>query len=352
MLKALDQPYVAGSRGTGWLKVKPVHTLDLVVLAAEWGHGRRRGWLSNLHLGARDPSGDGFVMLGKTFKGLTDEMLEMADREAARAGGRPRRPHRARAARAGRRDRVRRSADQLSLSRRRRAALRAGAAPPSRQARGGGGHPGGRPSKVPVVTTRQEKGEAFRDLHLGEPFIIPNPWDAGSAKVFAGLGFKALATTSAGFAFTLGRLDGQETLDELVDHVRRPRRGHEPAGVGRSRERLRACARRMPRERSHGLRKRARSEARSRTTTPTTGSMRSTTRPSESPLRVRRPIVSTFPSPSRAAPRTTSGCRIRISTTPSLACRPTSEPAPTCCMHPPCAPSRRSEPCPRRRPNH
>jgi DNA ligase-1 len=75
MLKALHQPYVAGSRGTGWLKVKPVHTLDLVVLAAEWGHGRRRGWLSNLHLGARDPSGDGFVMLGKTFKGLTDEML-------------------------------------------------------------------------------------------------------------------------------------------------------------------------------------------------------------------------------------------------------------------------------------
>jgi DNA ligase-1 len=75
MLKALDQPYVAGSRGAGWLKVKPVHTLDLVVLAAEWGHGRRRGWLSNLHLGARDPGGDGFVMLGKTFKGLTDEML-------------------------------------------------------------------------------------------------------------------------------------------------------------------------------------------------------------------------------------------------------------------------------------
>ena len=75
MLKALDQPYVAGSRGTGWLKVKPVHTLDLVVLAAEWGHGRRHGWLSNLHLGARDPNGEGFVMLGKTFKGLTDAML-------------------------------------------------------------------------------------------------------------------------------------------------------------------------------------------------------------------------------------------------------------------------------------
>jgi DNA ligase-1 len=75
MVKALDLPYVAGSRGAGWLKVKPVHTLDLVILAAEWGHGRRRGWLSNLHLGARNAEGGGFVMLGKTFKGLSDEML-------------------------------------------------------------------------------------------------------------------------------------------------------------------------------------------------------------------------------------------------------------------------------------
>ncbi len=74
VVKALDAPYEAGRRGTGWLKVKPRHTLDLVVLAAEWGHGRRRGWLSNLHLGARAPDG-GFVMLGKTFKGLTDAML-------------------------------------------------------------------------------------------------------------------------------------------------------------------------------------------------------------------------------------------------------------------------------------
>src|SRR5690606_10229770 len=74
MAKALDAPYEAGSRGAAWLKIKVAHTLDLVVLAAEWGSGRRRGWLSNLHLGARDPDG-GFVMLGKTFKGLTDEML-------------------------------------------------------------------------------------------------------------------------------------------------------------------------------------------------------------------------------------------------------------------------------------
>lgn len=73
--KALDAPYEAGRRGKSWLKLKPAHTLDLVVLAAEWGSGRRRGWLSNLHLGARDPAGGGFVMLGKTFKGMTDEIL-------------------------------------------------------------------------------------------------------------------------------------------------------------------------------------------------------------------------------------------------------------------------------------
>ncbi|WP_406278471.1 ATP-dependent DNA ligase [Embleya sp. NBC_00896] len=75
VVKSLDTPYTAGRRGAGWVKVKPRHTLDLVVLAAEWGHGRRRGTLSNLHLGARDPGGDGFVILGKTFKGLTDELL-------------------------------------------------------------------------------------------------------------------------------------------------------------------------------------------------------------------------------------------------------------------------------------
>jgi DNA ligase 1 len=75
MAKAPAAPYAAGSRGQAWLKVKQVRTLDLVVLAAEWGHGRRRGWLSNLHLGARDEASGGFVMLGKTFKGLTDEML-------------------------------------------------------------------------------------------------------------------------------------------------------------------------------------------------------------------------------------------------------------------------------------
>jgi len=76
MAKAVDAPYEAGHRGRRWLKVKPANTLDLVVLAAEWGHGRRHGWLSNLHLGARNPADGSFVMLGKTFKGMTDEMLQ------------------------------------------------------------------------------------------------------------------------------------------------------------------------------------------------------------------------------------------------------------------------------------
>ncbi|HVK73950.1 MAG TPA: hypothetical protein VM734_11555, partial [Kofleriaceae bacterium] len=82
--------YEAGKRAASWLKVKRLHTLELVVLAAEWGHGRRKGWLSNLHLGARDPAG-GWVMLGKTFKGMTDAMLawqttEFLARETGRDG--------------------------------------------------------------------------------------------------------------------------------------------------------------------------------------------------------------------------------------------------------------------------
>jgi DNA ligase 1 len=76
MAKSLAAGYAAGSRGSAWLKIKEARTLDLVVLAAEWGNGRRRGWLSNLHLGARDPEHNAFVMLGKTFKGMTDPMLE------------------------------------------------------------------------------------------------------------------------------------------------------------------------------------------------------------------------------------------------------------------------------------
>ncbi len=81
MAKARGAPYAAGNRGSSWLKVKAVRTLDLVVLAVEWGSGRRKGWLSNLHLGARDPATGGFVMLGKTFKGLTDAILTWQTRE-------------------------------------------------------------------------------------------------------------------------------------------------------------------------------------------------------------------------------------------------------------------------------
>ncbi len=102
MIKDASSPYVAGRRGKAWRKLKPVHTFDLVVLAVEWGHGRRRGWLSNLHLGARDTdpmarrvgnagAGSGFVMVGKTFKGLTDALLtwqteELLAREVGREG--------------------------------------------------------------------------------------------------------------------------------------------------------------------------------------------------------------------------------------------------------------------------
>ena len=97
VIKSLGAPYGAGRRGSEWIKVKPRHTLDLLVLGAEWGHGRRQGWLSNLHLGARDPVTGGTVMLGKTFKGMTDallawqtdRLLELADPPASRAP----RPH-------------------------------------------------------------------------------------------------------------------------------------------------------------------------------------------------------------------------------------------------------------------
>jgi DNA ligase 1 len=91
VVKDAASPYVAGRRGKAWRKVKPVQTYDLVVLGAEWGHGRRQGRLSNLHLGARDPATGGFTMVGKTFKGLTDELLawqteELLARETERRG--------------------------------------------------------------------------------------------------------------------------------------------------------------------------------------------------------------------------------------------------------------------------
>jgi DNA ligase-1 len=81
VVKDARSPYAAGRRGKAWRKVKPVRTYDLVVLGAEWGHGRRQGWLSNLHLGARDGATGGFVMVGKCFKGLTDELLRWQTRE-------------------------------------------------------------------------------------------------------------------------------------------------------------------------------------------------------------------------------------------------------------------------------
>ncbi len=130
MAKSLDAPYEAGNRGAGWLKIKRAHTLDLVILAAEWGHGRRTGKLSNLHLGALDRERGRYVMLGKTFKGLTDAMLvtqtrELLSRETRRDAGtvyvRPR---------ARRRGRVQRSAGKPALSRRTGAAPRQGQAIP------------------------------------------------------------------------------------------------------------------------------------------------------------------------------------------------------------------------------
>ena len=91
VVKDAGSPYAAGRRGKAWRKVKPVLTYDLVVLGAEWGHGRREGWLSNLHLGARDPESGAFVMVGKCFKGLTDELLTwqttaLLERETERKG--------------------------------------------------------------------------------------------------------------------------------------------------------------------------------------------------------------------------------------------------------------------------
>src|SRR5204863_4536944 len=81
MAKSPEAAYAAGARGRSWLKIKQANALDLVILAAEWGSGRRKGWLSNLHLGARDTEKGGFAMLGKTFKGLTDEMLAWQTQE-------------------------------------------------------------------------------------------------------------------------------------------------------------------------------------------------------------------------------------------------------------------------------
>ena len=141
MAKSPAAPYEAGRRGAGWLKVKPVHTLDLVVLAVEWGSGRRTGKLSNIHLGARDPATGDFVMLGKTFKGMTDAMLDWQTARFTELADGPTDGWVVKAAaRAGRRDRVRRRADVVPLSGRHGAAVRPGAALPGRQEPGRGRH--------------------------------------------------------------------------------------------------------------------------------------------------------------------------------------------------------------------
>ncbi len=126
MVKDLAATYDAGRRGGAWRKVKPVHTLDLVVIAVEWGHGRRTGWLSNLHLGARGSDGE-FVMVGKTFKGLTDELLRWQTERFQQLADRDRRSCRARPPRAGGRDRRRWGAGVDALPRQGRPAVRQGA---------------------------------------------------------------------------------------------------------------------------------------------------------------------------------------------------------------------------------
>ena len=184
MVKALDAPYEAGRRGASWIKVKRASTLDLVVIAAEWGHGRRQGWLSNLHLGARDPETGGFVMLGKTFKGMTDEMLAWQTERLQEIETSRRRHHRARSPRARRRDRVRRPATEHALSGRAGSAVRAREGLPARQAsrrrrhdRDGPRHPRAigeltmpKLSAGLLVYRRRDRGLEVLLVHPGGPY--------------------------------------------------------------------------------------------------------------------------------------------------------------------------------------
>ena len=144
--------------------------------------------------------------------------------------------------------------------------------------------------------TQHEKAETFRMLHEGKPFIIPNPWDAGSAKVLAALGFKALAGTSSGFAFTLGRADGAVTLDEVVEHVR-ALDGATSLPVSMDIENGYGPRRRTRRARSRRRRRPAQWAARSRTGTLTRACTRSLTPPSGWPRRSARRAVSASRSP-------------------------------------------------------
>ena len=138
VVKDADAPYAAGRRGAGWVKVKPRHTLDLVVLAVEWGSGRRQGLLSNIHLGARDPATGGLRHAGQDLQGHDRRDARLADPAVPRARDRAHRPRGARAAGAGRRGRLRRGPDVVALPRRHGAALRPGAALPRGQDGRGG----------------------------------------------------------------------------------------------------------------------------------------------------------------------------------------------------------------------
>lgn len=177
MVKGIDSTYAAGRRGKHWVKVKPVHTYDLVVLGVERGSGRRQGWLSNLHLGARDPEGEfgpegGFVMVGKTFKGLTDEALALADRDVPRLRHRRQRLGPDDAARGRRRDRHRRGAAFVALPRRCRTPVRPGQALSRRrrrQARRRGRHDPGAPFVAPLTARR--RGNASCPTHPTDPSL-------------------------------------------------------------------------------------------------------------------------------------------------------------------------------------
>ena len=177
MAKALAAPYEAGSRGASWLKIKRAHTLDLVVLAAEWGHGRRSGKLSNLHLGALEPATGAYVMLGKTFKGLTDELLQWQTAQLLAREQRRDAVDGVRASGTGRGDRLQRSAGEPPLSRGSCAAAGAREALPHRQIRRRGRHDG---SGAPDL--RRPVGHCARGLNaVSYSSCALAPWPHGDA---------------------------------------------------------------------------------------------------------------------------------------------------------------------------
>ena len=187
-----------------------------------------------------------------------------------------------------------------------------------------------------MTTSQSDKAARFRALHQGAgAFVIPNPWDAGSARILAGLGFQALATSSGASAGILGRRDGKVTRDEALAQCARHRRGDRPARRPPIWRRASATRRRWPRRRSASPPRSASSAARSRTR-PATRTSRSTTSarpPSAWRRRPRRRARCRSRSRSPRA-RRTSCAATRTSTTPSSACRRSRRPAPTCCSRP------------------